>query len=254
MFKRLLSIALIFILLISMGSVTLAEPGDTPRITRQEFENQIKEQVNSASSNDRVEVLEEYNKYHSLSETDKDKFIKFLNDPTLMEEIIKSSRDNSLQLEPSFNEKKKSKIYEISDDIKIDYTLQDKLINPTDITPIVPLATVETRTATYTQTTTALGIKIFESKATMDYQRTGYGGTITKILNSEHRITRNLTLNRVSFGSNRHYRSSTRATSQAYVTISFLVKGDTWAYGDGESEISVTNYGVVTGNLWATFN
>lgn len=195
-----------------------------------------------------MQLSGEYDKYKDLSEANKDKFIEYLNDETLLEQIFNGLNTNNVQLG---NSKTKGREV-VSDDIEIDFATADKLLDSTGI-PLRNSLNAENRVAELTSTVSVLGIKIFQAQATLRYQRTGYGGTITAISSSDHRITRNFTLNRVSYGPIRHYRSSTTARSESDTVISFILKGN-WKYGDGRSWISVNNYGSITGDFYANFN
>lgn len=251
MFKKLLSIILALVIVVGMGTNVFATQDNHIDKLKEEFESQLLNQLSLAKGDELLELTYEYNKYINLSEEDKYKLIEYINDGEFMEEVMKDvmSASTDIILETSDNNRKKSKITKISPDVSNEQTIKDEIVNITTLNNST-MSGVETRTATYTDSVLLFGIRVMETKHSVTYTRTGYGGRIIEALSGDHWVSRNFTLNRTDFYNQRDFTSGPNlyAESHSDVTISLIYKG-VWTYEDGRCAVWVDNYGTVGGSF-----
>lgn len=216
---------------------------------KQEFSSQLLEQIDNATGSERESLLIQYDKYSSLTKNEQDKFVTYLNDEELMSEIMdeyknpgSSELSNSITTNEEHSNGETIKTSKISDSIAIVERLGDKSSENGEIKATLSQA----REATYRKFVTMFGIKVFENTSSIDYNRTKYGGRITGIDNSDHRMTRNFTVNRMSYSGKVERYASTYASSKSNTTVAIIWKG-VWTYDDGQCQIRVDNKSNVTG-------
>ncbi len=216
---------------------------------KKEFESQLLEQINNATGSERGALLIQYDKYSSLTESEQNKFVTYLSDEELVSEIMKeysnpgsSELSHSITTEEEHINGETMNTNHISNDIAVVESMADKPSNYEE-----PKARLyQHRSARYSKYVTIFGIKVLEHTSTLDYTRTRHGGRITSILGSDHRVTRNFTLNRISYSGKIQRYANTYAYSNANTTVAIIWKG-VWTYDHGKCQIRVDNKSNVTG-------
>ncbi len=214
---------------------------------KQEFESQLLQQISDTSGVERETLQEQYDKYVKLDESEQNKFVSYISDEELMSEVMKEYKSpGSSNLDVATKEEQINgetvNTSSVNNDIAIVENLSDKPVAEKE-----PIATInEHRSAWYKKYVTLFGIKVLENTSTLDYTRTGYGGRITGILGSDHRVTRNFTVNRISYSGKVDRYGSTYAYSNSNTTVAIIWKG-VWTYDDGKCQIRVDNRSNVTG-------
>lgn len=213
---------------------------------KNEFESQLLEQIDNSTGYEKERLQNEYNKYSSLTKDKQEKLVMYLNDEELMSKVMEEfNKDSYIESSESMKNinGETIKTTEIFEDIAIVESLQD---SPTIDSDGIELAS-DTRTATFRRTVTVFGVRAFEHASSVTYVRVGgEGGTITDLLGSDHRITRNLTVNQLEYSGLVEQFSSTYAQSTSNFTVAIIWKG-VWTYDDGECRVRVDNSSNVTG-------
>lgn len=240
---------------ISFSSGVFASDDKSVDKLKEEFEFDLLSKIKESEGVESLEMQAQYESYKGLSEDEKIRFINLINDPDLTEQVLEeyfNTGKSELSDNISVTESKSSDgeniiTNEISDDIIIEEYTSDQF-GDNDLASITSNNTLaaQNRTATYKRTVKYLGVSVYQHTSTLNYTRTKQGGTITKVRGSDHRITRNFTLNAVKYSGKTSGHNKTSAYSQTNMATSILFKG-TWTYWDGKARINVNNKGKVTG-------
>ncbi|MBM7543267.1 hypothetical protein [Amphibacillus cookii] len=222
--------------------VSASESSETEQL-REEFESDFLENIEKAQGEEKNLLLEEYNKYSDLSDSEKNKFVSYINDDELMEIIMEEIPDSEISMNAFSG--KATETVELHKDIVSEESVEDI---PAVVQGISVMSSGQTRTATYTKNVYILGIRTMQTKASMTYTRTKSGGRITGVKSYDHRITRNFTLNSWTFSGGYSRYGNTYAYSRSNVSVSLIFKG-AWTYADAESEVRVDNKGNASGYL-----
>lgn len=233
MIKKLGLILVFALMIFSVFNVKVSAQENEDGITKKELEASIESQLGES----------EYNKYLSLSESDKDKFVSYLNDETLMDKVSESLKQTT-----TFNladtNGSQTNIIKVNEDITIEENAGDA---PAKVKAgEFGIAATQYRDAWFTKNISFFGIKVFEHKSTLAYSRTAHGGKILGIQGSDHFVNRNFTVNRITYTGKTHRKGTTWAESKGNHQVSLLVKGE-WSYDSGRQSIKVDNKGNVTG-------
>lgn len=240
---------------ISFSSGVFASDDKSIDELKEEFESDLLSKIKEYDDVESLEMQAQYEAYKGLSEDEKVKFINYISDSDLTEQVLEEyfkPGKSELSDDISVTESKSSNggniiTNEISEDIVIEEYTSDQFgdNNLASITGNNTLA-AQDRVANYKKTVKYLGVSVYQHTSTLNYTRTKHGGTITKVRGSDHRITRNFTLNAVKYSGKTSGHTKTSAYSQTNMATSILFKG-TWTYWDGKARISVNNKGKVTG-------
>ena len=225
---------------------------ESSELTKEEFEEQFLENIDESTGTEKESLELEYSKYTELDVEDQNKLIEYLNDEELMKNIAEqfsspSSSELTLQTTEDSVERENTVINKINDDIVIVDELKD---GPTPIKPgEMSIMAVQTKTASNSRWAKVAGVTVMELRSEVTYKRNSSTGKITGLVGSDHRVTRNLTLNRFNLSGKTHGSSSTKAWAKTNFTIDMAIKG-LWTYRSGYSEVAVTNNGKITGGVY----
>lgn len=250
--KRIFMLLTIIIVTFTTFDTTQAANGDegSKDLTKQEFETLFLNEITNANEEESKILEEEYKKYKNLTVEKQEKLLTYLNDEELMSQISKeffepgtSALSNNIITEKeSFNGGNVIRNV-ISEDIVIEEVSLDTLSfgeSPIQLAD-------ESRIATWTKSVKIFGITGMQHKSTLPYKRTKYAGWITGVSKGDHRITRNFSLNSVSYSGEIHGYDRLKAWSRVNIAISLIFKG-TWTYNDGVCRINVGRISDVTGS------
>lgn len=250
MIKRVLALltpALIVVLFFGSYSFA-ASDALTPDLTKEEFESDLLDRIKKATGNEKESLQIEYDKYTDLDADEQDSLIFYLNDETFMNELSEeyyTPNSTDLSITTSEEDVKDGVIvtHQVNDDIAIE---EEKLDFPSQIKTDEMTIMSQTREAWYAKSVKVFGIKVMEHKSSLDYKRTAHGGRITSILGSDHRITRNFTINSINYTGKISDYANTWAYSRSNFSMSLIHKG-VWTYQSGKCQVRVDNKSNVTG-------
>lgn len=198
---------------------------------KQEFEEFLANEIRNAEGQERKDLVFFSKGYHSASTEDQYKFVEFFHSPDKVEELT------NLLMQPAGTlESGSQTILANGIEFVVTETLdENNNANKGDMNILEGY-----RKATYTKSVSDWGVKVMEHTSTLNYSRTRAGGKITGISASDHRVTRNFTLNSISYSGKSHTPRTfpaTYAKSTSNFTMSIISKyipGGTYASGDVE--------------------
>ena len=240
--KMLIVLVMVFFACFSFNTSGLANENFNLKDVKQEYEEFLANEIRNAEGQERKDLVNFSKRYHSSSTEDQYKIVEFFHSPDKVEELA------NLLMQPAGTLESGSKtIFADGIEIVVTEALEENNNANNDEMNIFE----EYRVATYKKSVSAWGVKVMEHTSTLNYSRTRLGGSITGISASDHRMTRNFTLNSVSYTGKSHTPRTFPATwarSTSNVTMSIISKyipGGT--YASGTCGITVDNNGKVTG-------
>lgn len=253
MFKKITSLVLVLTLTLTLGmslAVFANDSRDSDSLVT-DYENQMLNKIALKEGTEKEELSSEFRKYENLNKSDKLKFVKVVTDPDFIIQAL--TAQTSFKLMPGQEIQKTTT--RLKNDFVIESTAKENSLNSINQNLFSVRSATQSRTATYTYSGTLYGVKIFEAKNTLEFERTGYDGIITEINGTDHRITRNYSVLTIEYsgGYDKILTGSKMAVSKRNVTAAILIKGS-WTVGDGESYIDVDVQEVVTGRFWVSYD
>jgi hypothetical protein len=190
------------------------------------YEAWFNEKINNADKDEKKELEETFKQYQNLSLDDQNKFVNYMFDPTVQEEIAETFLIIPEGTTTKLNE----------GDISITSSSHPNLggeasyaNGPEGIAP----AGYQSRKAIYYRYVTFFGIKVFQTTSWVRYEHNGTN--ISKVIGGNHftSINYNPSLS-TSYSLSVNWSNNTTAYSSSDLTFSFVWEGFGIIYGSGE--------------------
>lgn len=254
--KKLLTVLVLgFFACFSFNTDVFAKEELSLKELKQEYENFLLTEIKHAEGEELQDLVNFSKQYESLSSEEQYRLVEYFNDPSKMGDLV-----NAL-LEPvgnSDSSKSISKASNSSSDIVIKDTFKEKddVNKDMELISLYAAASEEYKIADWTRDVEVFGVTVMRHSSTINYSRTKLGGVITGISASDHRMTRNFTLNSASYSGKSHTPRTfpdSYAQSTSNVTLSIISKyvpGGT--YASGMCAVYVSASGLISGFMSAT--
>lgn len=252
--KRILAFVMVLTIILSCGVSVFAYSEINTVDVKQMFEKNMEDKIKSVKGPEKEIVEKDFRKYKTLCDFEKEKFIEYISDPELVIKLL------SISISQPNSGKTLKTTKKISEDIAIEETVEKSSLSDNFYDSQTSIPSVS-KTEISIETTTTLsragtsvesainkrsvsffGIKVMEITSRIIYRLSGgTGGRITGVIGGAHYLSRNYTLNRITFHYNWEDYSSRLATSRSYFTASFVFK-NIFTIADGTRYIQVDNY------------